>query len=131
MQVSGFFLNITSDQPERLLAFYRDVVGLEPNPEVAPDALHLGGGATLGIDGHSETHGPCKEPARFLLNPAQTWTSMLDDHYVDQAHFVRDFQRFMGMNPSAYAQAQHPMLAATARARDAAVGGAVQALHRP
>ena len=69
--------------------------------------------------------------ARFLLNPDHTWTSMLDDHYVDQAHFVRDFRRFMGMSPSAYAQAPHPMLAATARARDAAVGGAVQALHRP
>ena len=69
--------------------------------------------------------------ARFLLNPAHTWTSMLDDRYVDQAHFVRDFRRFMGMSPSAYAQAPHPMLAATARARDAAVGGAVQALHRP
>jgi len=69
--------------------------------------------------------------ARFLLNPAQTWTSTLDDRYVDQAHFVRDFRRFMGMSPSAYAQAPHPMLAATARARDAVVGGAVQALHRP
>ena len=69
--------------------------------------------------------------ARFLLNPTHTWTSMLDDHYVDQAHFVRDFRRFMGMSPSAYAQAPHPMLAATARARDAAVGSAVQALHRP
>jgi AraC-like DNA-binding protein len=69
--------------------------------------------------------------ARFLLDPGQTWTSTLDDHYVDQAHFVRDFRRFMGMSPSAYGQAPHPMLAATARARDAAVGGAVQALHRP
>ena len=69
--------------------------------------------------------------ARFLLDPGHTWTSMLDDQYVDQAHFVRDFRRFMGMSPSAYAQAPHPMLAATARARDAAVGGAVQALHRP
>ena len=69
--------------------------------------------------------------ARFLLDPAQTWTSTLDDHYVDQAHFVRDFRRFMGMSPSAYAHAPHPMLAATARTRDAAVGGAVQALHRP
>ncbi|MFM5918359.1 MAG: helix-turn-helix domain-containing protein [Novosphingobium sp.] len=69
--------------------------------------------------------------AKFLLNPRLTWTSALDDHYVDQAHFVRDFRRFMGMSPSAYAQAPHPMLAATARARDAAVGGAVQALHRP
>jgi AraC-like DNA-binding protein len=69
--------------------------------------------------------------AQFLLDPGRTWTSTLDDHYVDQAHFVRDFRRFMGMSPSAYGQTPHPMLAATARARDAAVGGAVQALHRP
>ena len=69
--------------------------------------------------------------AQFMLDPSLTWIRTLDFHYVDQAHFVRDFRRFMGMSPSAYAQAPHPMLAATARARDAAVGGAVQALHRP
>jgi AraC-like DNA-binding protein len=69
--------------------------------------------------------------AQFLLNPASKWSQTLDDLYVDQAHFVRDFRRFMGMSPSDYAQAPHPILAATARARDAALGGAVQALHRP
>ena len=68
---------------------------------------------------------------QFLLNPGMTWLETLDQHYVDQAHFVRDFRRFMGMNPSTYAAADHPLLRATAGARAAAVGGAVQALHQP
>ena len=68
MQVNGFFLNLTSDQPEKLLAFYRDVVGLAAFPEMGPDALSLGGGGALGIDGHSETHGQASEPTRLILN---------------------------------------------------------------
>lgn len=69
--------------------------------------------------------------AQFMLDPSLTWVSTLDCHYVDQAHFVRDFKRFMGMSPSAYAALDHPVLRAAARARAAAAGEAVQALHRP
>lgn len=69
--------------------------------------------------------------AQFMLDPSLTWISTLDWHYVDQAHFVRDFKRFMGMSPSTYAGLDHPVLNAAARARAAATGHAVQALHRP
>lgn len=69
--------------------------------------------------------------AQFMLDPSLTWIRTLDWQYVDQAHFVRDFKRFMGMSPSAYAQLDHPVLRAAARARAAAAGAAVQALHRP
>jgi len=69
--------------------------------------------------------------AQFMLDPSLTWISTLDRHYVDQAHFVRDFKRFMGMSPSTYAGADHPILRAAAQARAAAAGAAVQALHRP
>ncbi|MDE2435713.1 MAG: AraC family transcriptional regulator [Sphingomonadales bacterium] len=69
--------------------------------------------------------------AQFMLDPSLTWISTLDWHYVDQAHFVRDFKRFMGMSPSAYAALDHPVLRAAARARAAAAGAAVQVLHRP
>jgi AraC-like DNA-binding protein len=69
--------------------------------------------------------------AQFMLDPAMTWISTLDSHYVDQAHFVRDFKRFMSMSPSAYASHDHPVLRAAARARSAAAGAAVQALHQP
>lgn len=69
--------------------------------------------------------------AQFMLDPSLKWISTLDSQYVDQAHFVRDFKRFMGMSPSAYAALDHPVLGAAARARLAAAGEAVQVLHRP
>ncbi|WP_088308181.1 helix-turn-helix domain-containing protein [Novosphingobium sp. B 225] len=69
--------------------------------------------------------------AQFMLDPSLTWIRTLDWQYVDQAHFVRDFKRFMGMSPSAYAQLDHPVLRAAAQARAAAAGAAVQALHQP
>ena len=69
--------------------------------------------------------------ARFMLDPSLTWLSTLDDHYVDQAQFVRDFRRFMGMSPSCYAALDHPVLGAAARARAVAAGQAMQVLHQP
>lgn len=69
--------------------------------------------------------------AQFMLDPSLTWISTLDWHYVDQAHFVRDFKRFMTMSPSAYAALEHPVLRSAARARAVAAGAAVQALHQP
>ena len=69
--------------------------------------------------------------AQFMLDPTLTWISTLDWQYVDQAHFVRDFKRFMGMSPSQYAAQDHPVLRAAARARAAAAGAAVQILHAP
>ncbi|WP_292972870.1 helix-turn-helix domain-containing protein [Novosphingobium sp.] len=69
--------------------------------------------------------------AQFMLDPSLKWINTLDFHYVDQAHFVRDFKRFMVMSPSRYAAAEHPVLRAAAQARTASAGAAVQALHRP
>jgi AraC-like DNA-binding protein len=69
--------------------------------------------------------------ARFMLDPSLKWLSALDYQYHDQAHFVRDFKRFMGMSPSAYAKLDKPFLVAAARARMAIAGQAVQGLHDP
>jgi AraC-like DNA-binding protein len=69
--------------------------------------------------------------AQFMLDPSLKWIRTLDFQYVDQAHFVRDFQRFMGMSPSRYGALEHPVLRAAAQARTASAGAAVQALHRP
>lgn len=69
--------------------------------------------------------------SQFMLDPSLTWIRTLDWQYVDQAHFVRDFKRFMGMSPSQYAAQDHPVLRAAARARAAAAGAAVQILHTP
>ena len=69
--------------------------------------------------------------AQFMLDPSLTWIKTLDFHYVDQAHFVRDFRRFMGMTPRRYSTLDHPLMRAAAHGRTAAAGAAVQALHRP
>lgn len=69
--------------------------------------------------------------AQFMLDPSLKWLSTLDYQYHDQAHFVRDFKRFMGMSPSAYAKLDKPFLVAAARARMAIAGEAMQALHDP
>jgi len=69
--------------------------------------------------------------ARFMLDPSMTWLGAIGSDYHDQSHFVRDFRRFMGMNPSAYAKLDKPLLTASARARMAILGQAVQGLHAP
>lgn len=67
MKVSHLFVNLTSEDPGRLAAFYRDVVGLPPQEGMGEGALNAGG-ATLGFDGHSETRGRAREPQRVLID---------------------------------------------------------------
>ncbi len=69
--------------------------------------------------------------ARFMLDPSMAWIDTMDHHYYDQAQFTRDFGRFMGMSPRAYAARSKPILGAAAKARAAAAGAAVQGLHKP
>ena len=69
--------------------------------------------------------------AQFMLDPSLKWIGALDDHYHDQAQFVRDFHRFMGMGPREYANAPHPIIGAIMRTRFETAGAAVQALHVP
>lgn len=66
-----------------------------------------------------------------MLNPSQNWVSTLDPHYYDQAHFGRDFQRFMGMSASEYKAKPHPFLNAAVHGRMAAAGAGMQVLHDP
>jgi predicted enzyme related to lactoylglutathione lyase len=68
MQVSSLIVNVTSEQPDRLIEFYREVVALPPRPEIGAGAFDAGGGAAFIVDGHSETKGPAREPHRVLIN---------------------------------------------------------------
>ena len=67
MKVNQLILTVTSEDPDRLAAFYADTVGLPKNPDVGERAFTAGGTIFL-IDGHSETKGAAKEPHRMLIN---------------------------------------------------------------
>ena len=68
MKITNAIINITSENPERMTAFYRDVVGLDPRPEEGEGALQVVPGLTLHVNDHSETHGMAKEPQRVLID---------------------------------------------------------------
>ncbi|WOE75418.1 AraC family transcriptional regulator [Alterisphingorhabdus coralli] len=69
--------------------------------------------------------------AQFMIDPSLRWINTLDLQYHDQAHFSRDFLRFMGMRPGDYAAKPHPIMMAAAKARMAAAGAPMQVLHKP
>ncbi len=68
--------------------------------------------------------------AQFMLDPSLAWIDTLDGQYFDQAHFIRDFHRFMDTSPSAYAASPHPVLWAAAVARTAIAGKPMQVLQQ-
>ena len=69
--------------------------------------------------------------SHYMLDPSLAWLETLDTQYVDQAHFIRDFKRFMDTTPRKYAKQPHPVLWAAARARAATAGTAMQVLQAP
>jgi len=77
MKVNAFNVNVCSEQPERLIRFYADVLGLTPLPQISPGAF-LAGNAALLVDGHSEVKGQSREPQRILL------TFTVDDARAEQ-----------------------------------------------
>lgn len=69
--------------------------------------------------------------AQFMLKDASNWSESMDEHYHDQAHFVREFRTFMRMSPGEYAALGHPILGAFMRERSRAWGAAAQTLDLP
>ncbi len=67
MNATGFVFNINSAQPDALRDFYRDIIGLKPNPQMGEGAL-LAGNTPFLIDSHNDITGPTAEPARTIMN---------------------------------------------------------------
>jgi predicted enzyme related to lactoylglutathione lyase len=88
MKVNSFVLSVTSEQPERLVSFYRDVVGLPAKPDMGESAFDAGG-ASFMVDGHSETKGGAKEPQRMLID------FFVDDLAAEQARLEGQGVKFI------------------------------------
>jgi AraC-like DNA-binding protein len=60
-----------------------------------------------------------------------SWSGLIDAHYVDQSHFIREFHYFLGMSPSAYFARPQPFMRQAGDRRKALLGSPVQGLHAP
>lgn len=58
-----------------------------------------------------------------------TWTQFLDSQFTDQAHFIREFNYYMGMSPGAYLARTQPFMAEAWKRRMALLGAPVQVLQ--
>ncbi len=90
MDLDGnLIVNLNSAHPEALVAFYRDKLGLKPNPAMGETAL-MAGNTPFVIDGHSEIKGQSKEPPRNLFNFST------DDVVKEKARLEALGVRFLG-----------------------------------
>lgn len=64
-------------------------------------------------------------------NPEGTWSQFIDDQFTDQAHFIHEFNYYMGISPSAYLARVQPFMAEAWKRRKALLGAPVQVLQPP
>jgi predicted enzyme related to lactoylglutathione lyase len=72
MDVQHLIVTLNSKDPEALVAFYRDVVGLTPADDGPPGSFMVGSSAMFSflVEGHSEVSASTQEPQRTYLNLA-------------------------------------------------------------
>lgn len=85
-----------SENPEKLVEFYKKVLGVDENWS-GGDFTGLSAGDTeLIIGPHSEVHGTAKEPARIMIN-------------FEVEDVMKEFERIKGMGTKVVAEPYHPM----------------------
>jgi AraC-like DNA-binding protein len=60
-----------------------------------------------------------------------TWSQSIDHQFTDQAHFIHEFNYYMGVSPSAYLARHQPIMAGAWKNRKALLGSPVQVLQPP
>jgi len=90
MNLTGnLIVNLNSERPVELAEFYRDKLGLKPNPAMGESAL-MAASTPFVIDGHSELKGATKEPPRTIFNFSA------DDVVEEKARLESLGVRFLG-----------------------------------
>lgn len=64
-------------------------------------------------------------------SPQGTWSQWIDDQFTDQAHFIHEFNYYMGVTPGAYLARNQPIMAGAWKNRKALLGSPVQVLQPP
>lgn len=88
MNVVTMNVTLTSKYPERLAAFYRDIVGLRPAPRRDSCSL-LAGNALLLFQDHFEPTDEAVEPQRAIIN------LFVEDPAAEQARLQKVGVRFI------------------------------------
>ena len=60
-----------------------------------------------------------------------TWSQFIDAHFADQAHFIHEFNYYMGTTPKAYLARPQPIMGEAWKRRKALLGAPVQVLQPP
>jgi AraC-like DNA-binding protein len=60
-----------------------------------------------------------------------TWSQSIDHQFTDQAHFIHEFNYYMGVTPSAWLARHQPIMADAWKNRKAVLGSPVQVLQPP
>ena len=68
MNPNSISIQLASENPARLVEFYRDVVQLPVDDTMGEIAFKLGPAGTLFLVDHSQVSGPTREPARMILD---------------------------------------------------------------
>ena len=69
--------------------------------------------------------------AAMREDPGGTWSQYLDAQFADQAHFIHEFNFYMGTTPRAYLARPQPIMAEAWKRRKALLGSPVQVLQPP
>lgn len=59
------------------------------------------------------------------------WSQSIDHQFTDQAHFIHEFNYYMGVSPTAYLARHQPIMAGAWKNRKALLGSPVQVLQPP
>jgi predicted enzyme related to lactoylglutathione lyase len=68
VNVNSISIQLASEDPKRLVEFYRDVVQLPVDDTMGEVAFKLGPAGTLFLVDHSQVAGPTREPARAIID---------------------------------------------------------------
>ncbi len=68
MQIREFSIQLASPNPDRLVEYYRDVVGLPLTEGMGDHSFQIGPAGVLFIVDHPEVSGPTVEPARAIID---------------------------------------------------------------